>query len=389
VTRVRVTWGAAVAGIVGLLGLGVGLAFRDTTPPELWLEAPAVVVAGQPFDVHVSASKPVTFRLRYGGDLVEEVAQELLVTLVAAAGRTVLQVDAVDAAGAAALVAREVDGRWAPRPALSAPDLVEAGDPVALWVEYGAPPPGVRPVAIRDVQLTIDGVPLSLRQRPEGWVALAAIPIDARAGERVALLRVSDEFGASHEVGHVITVEANPRPVELLVIPAATLALVTPAGRTEEAAAMAAALAAVPPEPRWAEPFVLPLEGRDTSGFGDPRRYGVGGNVSFHLGADIAAPTGTPVQATNDGIVRLAGFYPIKGGWVVLDHGQGVTSHYFHLSQLTVTEGDVVTRGETIGTVGSTGLSTGPHLHWEMRIDGVPTDPMAWVGTRYPRVVRP
>jgi murein DD-endopeptidase MepM/ murein hydrolase activator NlpD len=389
VTRVRVAWGAAVAGIVGLLGVGVGLAFRDTTPPELWLEAPAVVVAGQAFDVHVSASKPVTFRLRYGGDLVEEVAQEMLVTLVAAPGRTVLQVDAVDGAGAAALVAREVDGRWPPRPTLSAPDLVEAGDPVALWVEFGAPPPGVRAVAVREVQLTIDGTPLTLRHRPEGWVALTPIPIDAGAGERLALLRVTDEFGATHEAAHVIAVRSNPRPVELLVIPAATLALVTPAGRAEEAEAMAAALAAVPPAPRWAEPFVLPVEGRDTSGFGDPRRYGVGGNVSFHLGADIAAPIGTPVLATNDGIVRLAGFYPIKGGWVVLDHGQGVTSHYFHQAQVTVSEGAVVTRGEPIGTVGSTGLSTGPHLHWEMRIDGVPTDPMAWVGTRYPRVVRP
>jgi murein DD-endopeptidase MepM/ murein hydrolase activator NlpD len=388
-TRVRVTWGAAVAGIAGLLGLGVGLAFRDTAPPELWLEAPAVVVAGQAFDVHVSASKPVAFRLRYGGDLVEEVAQELLVTLVAAAGRTVLQVDAVDGAGGAALVAREVDGRWPPRPTLSAPDVVEAGDPVALWVEFGVPPPGVRAVAVREAELAVDGVPLTLRQRPDGWVALTGIPIDAAAGERLALLRAVDEFGTLHEVGRVIAVRPNPRPVELLVIPAATLALVTAAGRSEEAAAMAAALAAVPPEPRWAAPFVLPLEGRDTSGFGAPRRYGVGGNVSFHLGADIAAPIGTPIAATNDGIVRVAGFYPIKGGWVVLDHGQGVTSHYFHLSQVTVSEGDVVTRGDPIGAVGSTGLSTGPHLHWEMRIDGVPTDPMAWVGTRYPRVERP
>jgi murein DD-endopeptidase MepM/ murein hydrolase activator NlpD len=186
-----------------------------------------------------------------------------------------------------------------------------------------------------------------------------------------------------------IAVRSNPRPIDELNVPAGTLALVTPAARDEEAAVLAAALAAVPPEPRWAEPFLLPVEGRDTSGFGDPRRYAPGGNVSYHLGADIAAPTGTPILATNDGIVRVAGFYPIKGGWVVLDHGQGVTSHHFHLSRVAVGVGDVVVRGEVIGDVGSTGLSTGPHLHWEMRVDGVPTDPMAWVGQRYPLVVRP
>jgi hypothetical protein len=389
VIRVRAGWGAVVAAAVGLLGVGAGVALRDTAPPELWLEAPAVVVAGQPFQVHVSASKPVTFRLRYGDDLLEEVAQELRATLVAAPGRTVLQVDAVDGGGGAALVAREVEGRWPPRPSVAAPGVVEAGDPVTLWVEFGAPPPGVRAVAIREVELLLDGVPLVLQRRPEGRVALVGIPIDAAAGTRHATLRLTDEYGAVHEAWHAIEVRPNPRPIELLTIPASTLALVTPQGRAEEAEALAEALASVPPQPRWAEPFLLPVEGRDTSGFGAPRRYGVGGNVSFHLGADIAAPVGTPILATNDGIVRIAAFFPIKGGWIVIDHGQGVSSHYFHQAQLLVAEGAVVTRGEPIGTVGSTGLSTGPHLHWEMRIDGVPTDPMAWVGRRYPEVVRP
>ena len=385
-TRVGVAWGVAAAGLVALLGVGVGLAFRDTTPPELWIEAPWTVAAGRPFDVHVTASKPVTFRLRYGDDLVEEVAQELFATLVAAPGRVVLQVDAVDGAGGVALAVREVEGRVPPQPSIAAPAVVEAGDPLAVWVDLGQLPSGVRALDVRSVELTLDGAPLDLLQRPEGWVALSAVPIAAAAGERYLHLTVVDEFDVRHEVGHVVEVRSNPRPVELLSIPAATLALVTPAGRVEEAEAMAAALAAVPREPRWAETFLLPVEGRDTSGFGDPRRYGVGGNVSYHLGADIAAPVGTPILATNDGIVRVAGFYPIKGGWVVLDHGQGVTSHYFHLA---VAEGDVVTRGDVIGAVGSTGLSTGPHLHWEVRVDGVPTNPMAWVGERYPRVVRP
>jgi murein DD-endopeptidase MepM/ murein hydrolase activator NlpD len=384
-----VAWGVAVVALIGLLGLGVGMAFRDTTPPELWVEAPSVVVAGRPFDVHVSASKPVTFRLRYGDDVVEEVAQELFATLVAGAGRMVLQIDAADGFGSVAVAAREVDGLWPPRPALDAPRVVEAGDPLTVWVDLGAPPAGVRALGVHAVELELDGAPLTLLERPDGRVALAAVPLDAPAGERRLRLGVVDAVGVQHEAWHVVEVRANPRPVELLALSAATLAVVTPEGRAQEAEVLAAALAAVPPAPRWAEAFVLPVEGVGTSGFGDPRRYGMGGNVSFHLGTDIATPTGTPIVATNDGVVRVAGFYPIKGGWVVIDHGQGVTSHYFHQSRIDVREGDVVARGEQIGLVGSTGLSTGPHLHWEMRIDGVPTDPIAWVGARYPRVERP
>lgn len=383
-----VAW--AVAALVGALslGVGVGLAFRDTTPPELWLDAPTgPLPAGAPFDVSVSSSKPVTFTLRYGDMVVEEIAETLHVSLLALPGRWVVQVDAVDGVGLAAMVAREIVARHPPRPQLEAPGALEAGDPLVVRLGVGAP--GRFDARVDEVGLTLDGAELALRQAPDGWWALSAVPLEATPGTRLLEARVRDEFDVVREVRHVLEVRPNPRPVELLVIPAATLAVVTPEGRTLEADALAEAFALVPPEPRWSEPFLLPIEGRDTSGFGAPRRYGVGGNVSYHLGADLAAPTGTPILATNDGVVRIAGVYPIKGGLVVLDHGQGLTSLYFHQSAIEVAVGAVVARGDTIGRVGSTGLSTGPHLHWEMRVEGVPTDPMRWVGVRYPIAGRP
>ncbi len=385
----RVAWGVGLAAVVVSLGVGVGWAVRDTTPPELWLEAPARVAAGEPFEVFVSASKPVTFVLRYGDERIERVAEELRATLVALAGRAVLQVDAVDGTGAGALLAREIDGRRRPEPRLEAPAVLEAGDPLVAWVRLDPSTAAASLAEVRSLTLTLDGESLPLLARPDGWVALRGVALDAAPGTWALTLRLVDEFGPLEPVDWPIEVRSNPRPVDELNVPAGTLALVTPAAREEEAAVLAAALARVPPEPRWAEPFLLPVEGRDTSGFGDPRRYAPGGNVSYHLGADIAAPTGTPILATNDGIVRVAGFYPIKGGWVVLDHGQRLTSHHFHLAHIDVAVGDVVVRGDVIGQVGSTGLSTGPHLHWEMRVDGVPTDPMAWIGQRYPLVVRP
>ena len=128
----------------------------------------------------------------------------------------------------------------------------------------------------------------------------------------------------------------------------------------------------------------MPIGGVNTSGFGDARRYAQGGPVSFHYGLDLAAPMGTPVHATNVGRVLIAGHYPIKGGFIAVDHGGGVMSYYFHLSSVNVVDGQLVQRGEVIGEVGSEGLSTGPHLHWEMRVHEEATNPLEWVDRTFP-----
>ena len=386
--RGRVAWGVSAVVFAVALGVGVGWAFRDAEPPQLWLEVPeGPHAAGTPFEVFVSADVPVRFALRYGDVVIDEVAAELRASLIALAGRQVLQVDAEAASGASATVAREVVALRPPAVAFEAPDALEVGDAFAVWIGASATDPW--DAELVSIALSFDGEPLRLHEATDGRWALASVPLEAAPGARRLELRLVDALGGVQVLERALDIRANPQPVQLLQLAASTLAVVTPAGRELEAAALDAAFAAVPAEPRWSDPFLLPLEGRDTSGFGAPRRYGVGGNVSFHQGADLAAPTGTPILATNHGVVRVAGFYPIKGGLVVLDHGQGVTSLYFHQSAIDVAVGDVVVRGDVIGRVGSTGLSTGPHLHWEMRVDGVPSDPMRWVGERYPLAARP
>lgn len=384
----RVAWGAALLAAAVLLGVGVGLAVRDAEPAQLWLEMPeGPLPAGVPFDVHVSADVPVTFTLRYGDVVIEEVAEVLQASLPAIAGRHVVQVDAVTAAGTATTVAREVEARVAPQLRLEAPAAVDVGDPIAVHVVRAAPGPWE--AGVRSVALALDGEEMTVYAGYDGWWAVAPVPLEAPAGERALTLRAVDRVGHEWVEERRVAVRSNPRPVEMLQLAPSVLSLVTPEARVEEANALEAAFAAVSREPRWSSAFDLPIDGIDTSGFGVPRRYGVGGAVSYHQGADLAAPTGTPVRASNDGVVRVAGFFPIKGGLVVLDHGQGITSLYFHQSVLEVEVGDVVVRGDVIGQVGSTGLSTGPHLHWEVRVDGVPTDPMRWVGVRYPTEGRP
>ena len=122
--------------------------------------------------------------------------------------------------------------------------------------------------------------------------------------------------------------------------------------------------------------FIRPVKGgRITSVFGSQRILnGVPKNP--HNGLDIAAPTGTPVYATADGIVVLAGanFY-YNGNFVLLDHGQGLSSIYLHLSKILVKDGERVKKGQEIGRIGTTGRSTGPHLHWGVNWFGKRIDP--------------
>jgi murein DD-endopeptidase MepM/ murein hydrolase activator NlpD len=100
---------------------------------------------------------------------------------------------------------------------------------------------------------------------------------------------------------------------------------------------------------------------------------------SFHGGVDLGVPFGTPIYATNDGIVSFAGWDNGHGNMVEIDHGGGVTTRYCHASRLLVTEGEPVTAGEVIALVGSTGMSTGPHLHYEILFDGDKADPLAYL----------
>jgi murein DD-endopeptidase MepM/ murein hydrolase activator NlpD len=120
--------------------------------------------------------------------------------------------------------------------------------------------------------------------------------------------------------------------------------------------------------------FMWPARGAITSGFG-LRRHPVFGIMHIHTGVDIAAVWGSPVLAAADGRVIYAGWFGGYGKIVVIDHGQGVSTLYGHLSQSLVPSGDEVHRGQVIARVGNTGYSTGPHIHFEVRINGTPVDP--------------
>jgi murein DD-endopeptidase MepM/ murein hydrolase activator NlpD len=121
-----------------------------------------------------------------------------------------------------------------------------------------------------------------------------------------------------------------------------------------------------------------PVSGTITSPFGY-RQNPFGGAPDFHPGLDIAAPMGTTVTAAASGTVISAGWYGGYGNYILIDNGGGMATGYGHLSQIFVSNGQQVQKGQAIGAVGSTGRSTGPHLHFEVRINGKPTDPAAYL----------
>ncbi len=131
------------------------------------------------------------------------------------------------------------------------------------------------------------------------------------------------------------------------------------------------------------EPLVLPVgDARRSAGYGDARRYlyaGGGSDVSRHLGVDFAVPTGTQVRACAPGRVVFAAERIVTGITIVIEHLPGLYSIYMHLSAAKVLPGELVASGAPIGSSGSTGLSTGPHLHWELRANGRAVDPEYWV----------
>ncbi len=126
---------------------------------------------------------------------------------------------------------------------------------------------------------------------------------------------------------------------------------------------------------RAAIPSTWPVQGVTSDTFGG-RRDPFGGAASeFHSGQDIVAPWGTPVVAAGDGVVSFAGSQGGYGSMIVLEHASGLSTRYAHLSKIHVNEGEYVSRGKEIGDVGSSGRSTGPHLHYEVRLNDQAVDP--------------
>jgi murein DD-endopeptidase MepM/ murein hydrolase activator NlpD len=150
--------------------------------------------------------------------------------------------------------------------------------------------------------------------------------------------------------------------------------------RDEERARLRELWMQVTPAPQWATPFQTPIVDflGVSASYGARRSYNGGPYLTYHEGVDYSAYAGTPVYAPAAGTVVLAEPLYVRGGAVIIDHGLGVFTGFYHLSAVHATAGQHIEPGDLLGEVGTTGLSTGNHLHWDMLINGIWVDAAAW-----------
>jgi murein DD-endopeptidase MepM/ murein hydrolase activator NlpD len=241
------------------------------------------------------------------------------------------------------------------------------GDPVVVKVAAGGP--------IDNLVLRWKGAAWPMREvAPGQYEGLIGVDLEDQEGPAAV---AADGFlgGASVRAEAKVTISPRKFAVQELTLPRemaefdnATLVRI----RTE-AADLSLRFSRVTP-PRWRTPFLSPVEEYRPANFG--ARRVINGNPRMpHSGVDLHLPAGTPVRAIADGRIAFAGEQFFGGRSVVIDHGGGVFSVYYHLEEYSVAEGQEASRGDRIGSVGATGRATGPHLHFGVRVPGGRVDP--------------
>ncbi len=226
---------------------------------------------------------------------------------------------------------------------------------------------------------TFAGRPLRFFSIGSEVATLIGIDLAEKPGHRSFYVKAPNASGKLQQLLGKVEITAAEFGVEKLTLPRDKVELNAKTLRRvrKEAARLKAKLTEVTPNRLWQGAFVLPVDSAaPPSGFG-LRRIINGEPRSPHTGADIKAPRGTVVVAANTGRVVLIDEQFFTGRLVVLDHGFGIHTMYFHLQEQHVREGEEVTKGQPIGTVGATGRVTGPHLHFGIRVQDARVDPLS------------
>ncbi|HEV8471533.1 MAG TPA: M23 family metallopeptidase [Methylomirabilota bacterium] len=234
------------------------------------------------------------------------------------------------------------------------------------------------------VEGAVGGRPLTFFPYGGGHAALSGFDIDTKPGPQVWRLAMLEPGLEPRSLSGRVTVRRRDFPVQRLTVPPkmADLDPETERRAIAEGEHLQTLYRTITPERLWRGAFTRPVAGTEPpEGFG-ARRIINGKPRAPHGGADYAAFRGTPVVAVNSGRVALVAEYFFPGRLVALDHGLGLYTLYFHLDTVAVSEGERVGRGQTLGTVGSTGRATGPHLHFGAHLGGARVDPATLLGLR-------
>ncbi len=251
-----------------------------------------------------------------------------------------------------------------------APEIVRQGEAFSI---------GVEEASAFSVVVTIGSRSWSLqRLGDDAWWSVVPVARDAPVGVAQLVVDLYNEHGVwMRSLPASLLVLTNPAPLEEIVLGGSGVAA-SPEDVQRDHDVRFVEHVAVSGAPRWSGPWILPVEGEVTGVFGARRSYDGVMSDQWHHGHDIAANHGDPIVAPAPGTVVWTGDLVIHGVGVIVDHGAGVYSGYWHMSLIAVSPGDEVETGGWLGNIGNTGLSTGPHLHWEVIVQGVDVDPVQW-----------
>ena len=213
---------------------------------------------------------------------------------------------------------------------------------------------------------------------PGIWWVIVPVPRDSEIGATKLVIDLYGDGGVWLDaITSQLVVLANAAPFEEITL-GGTGPSPDPAEVARDIAVRFEQHTAVTGPPRWSGPWILPVEGEVSGVFGSQRSYDGVPSDQWHHGHDIAAQHGDPILAPAPGTVVWTGDLVLHGTGVIIDHGAGVYSGYWHMSLIAVRAGVEVEPGDYLGNIGTTGLSTGPHLHWEVIIQGIDVDPVQW-----------
>ncbi|MDL1897287.1 LysM peptidoglycan-binding domain-containing protein [Anaerolineae bacterium CFX7] len=240
-----------------------------------------------------------------------------------------------------------------------------------------------------DMQGALDKQDLHFRRVGDTWYALAGISRCANyVGNFPVALTWRDAQGNAQPMQFDVHVNAGAFGVQDLTLTAQMSALLDPAIMNAENALVGETVGAFTAEQKWQGKFRLPLDVKNpriSTTFGERRSYNGGApGLCGHEGTDYAVAGGTPVYAPAGGVVVLAEPLKVRGNVVFIDHGRGVFSAFYHLDKIIAKQGQRVQAGDLVAQVGTTGFSTGYHLHWSMWVNGVYVNPSQWMEHEIP-----
>ncbi|HTY13964.1 MAG TPA: M23 family metallopeptidase [Candidatus Omnitrophota bacterium] len=231
--------------------------------------------------------------------------------------------------------------------------------------------------------LTFNGHKINFFPNGKGLRAIVGCEPEIKTGEYPIKVEYTDVSGNVSTREIAISVSPRTYPKVSFWLRPAKHKLLAPVLVDDEWGRIEKILLKESPVKRWDGFFLRPTTGITTMYFGT-QEFVNGKPRSRHRGQDFRAAVGMPIFAAHNGKVVVAQFFKAFGGTVVIDHGQGIDTLYFHLSKIIAAPGQEIKKGETLGLSGDTGITSGPHLHWGMSVHDIRVDPMQWVETVIP-----